>query len=252
MERFEFDEKTMIRAYSFVTNKREIKDKLAERGYDNCILIDHEIPSEEDIRKIQSVDVRGLNFLMYLSSVEQHKELVLLYKHYELPKIDVYSNQFKENYEDILRDMERSELLAPCISLGSFIEIVDIILRWLDAWAEAKCWIYHTDYDGRCGNCHEELGENDKYCTECGTKRGEGEFKPYFNAWGDVLYGCPSLLKWKCSGCGEEWTAIRFVGKSFCPKCGKMNEEYEILEEDALHLFDGLGHWEDDEDDEEF
>ena len=38
---------------------------------------------------------------------------------------------------------------------------------------------WSTDYSGRCGNCHERLGKNDKYCRYCGTKRGEGKFRPY-------------------------------------------------------------------------
>ena len=35
-----------------------------------------------------------------------------------------------------------------------------------------------TDYEGRCGNCHGFLGEEDKYCRYCGTRRGEGAFEP--------------------------------------------------------------------------
>ena len=34
---------------------------------------------------------------------------------------------------------------------------------------------YSTDYTDRCGNCHEFLGKEDRFCRYCGTRRGEGK-----------------------------------------------------------------------------
>ncbi len=79
-----------------------------------------------------------------------------------------------------------------------------------------------TDYEGRCGNCHEYLGENEKYCKYCGTKRGEGEFKPYENIV-YVVYGPPLNVKYKCKSCGHTWI-VRTLGSDhskYCPECGK-------------------------------
>lgn len=95
---------------------------------------------------------------------------------------------------------------------------------------------YTTDYDGRCGNCHRELPEDDKYCRYCGTKRGEGEFKPYYNV-SYPLYGpSPILREHKCKECEYIWKTKRMdADQKFCPKCGKecdikddrITEEYE-------------------------
>ena len=93
-----------------------------------------------------------------------------------------------------------------------------------------------TDYDGRCGNCHKELPENDLYCRFCGTKRGEGEFKPYINI-SYPLYGPhPILRAHECKKCGHTWKSKRMdADEKFCPECGnecdikddRITEEYE-------------------------
>ena len=80
-----------------------------------------------------------------------------------------------------------------------------------------------TDYENRCGNCHNWLGEKDKYCSKCGTKRGEGIFLPYRNIV-YCVYGPPVTQKFKCSECGFAWTIGSLGGRSdihYCPQCGK-------------------------------
>ena len=78
-----------------------------------------------------------------------------------------------------------------------------------------------TDYENRCGNCQEEMNPYDKYCRNCGTKRGEGKFEPYYNVC-DCLYGPFNILrKYVCKKCGNEWERSIVFEDKFCPKCGE-------------------------------
>ena len=77
-----------------------------------------------------------------------------------------------------------------------------------------------TDYEGRCGNCHSFLGD-DEYCRYCGTKKGEGKFEPYENFM-SCVYGSPITYFYKCEKCGTEFQSCGMGGgiASFCYKCG--------------------------------
>ena len=77
-----------------------------------------------------------------------------------------------------------------------------------------------TDYKGRCGNCHKLIGE-DSYCRYCGTKAGEGDFKPYSNI-PMCIYGPPPITRYhKCVSCGYEWSTNEMIDyQKYCPKCG--------------------------------
>lgn len=81
-----------------------------------------------------------------------------------------------------------------------------------------------TDYEGRCGNCHEFMDDDMKYCPHCGTKRGEGEFKPYFNDM-RILYGPPVKSWYVCKKCGHKWTTLICEEGQYCPECGQMSAE---------------------------
>lgn len=79
-----------------------------------------------------------------------------------------------------------------------------------------------TDYTNRCGNCHAYLRPEDKYCRYCGTKRGQGSFKPYKNIIACV-YGPTVKKKYKCTSCGHIWVVGMMGGDNsrYCPQCGK-------------------------------
>ena len=76
--------------------------------------------------------------------------------------------------------------------------------------------------DGICGNCGNELGDKDKYCHLCGTKRGDGDFLPDFNDSVKV-YGPPISYYYKCKKCNHKWKVKTLLGKDeskYCPNCG--------------------------------
>ena len=96
-----------------------------------------------------------------------------------------------------------------------------------------------TDYTGRCGNCHEYMGDQDKYCKYCGARRGEGAFAPFENIV-NCVYGPPIKVKYNCKVCGHSWI-VRTLGSDnskYCPECGKMR-----IKTVESKMFD----WEDDE-----
>ena len=74
----------------------------------------------------------------------------------------------------------------------------------------------------RCGKCWGFLSEEDNYCRQCGTKRGDGDFNPESNV-PQVVYGPPPLdHKFECRSCGLTWTEYLMVNfNRFCPRCGK-------------------------------
>ncbi|WP_407443828.1 hypothetical protein [Fibrobacter sp.] len=88
-------------------------------------------------------------------------------------------------------------------------------------------------YRDICGNCQAELLKGALYCDLCGTKRGEGEFKPIENLIAP-LYGPPSEIKQHCSSCDYSWQRIG-VGiekSSYCPKC--KSPSIEVLERTSV------------------
>lgn len=72
----------------------------------------------------------------------------------------------------------------------------------------------------RCGNCGRYLQAEDKYCRDCGTKKGEGSFLPEVNLM-SCLYGPPITEAFKCDTCGHSWVE-NSLGRSsthYCPRC---------------------------------
>lgn len=85
-----------------------------------------------------------------------------------------------------------------------------------------------------CGNCHAQLKENDKFCVVCGTRRGEGKFKPEDNEM-YCVYGPPIKQIYRCRNCGYQWeiSTLGGIRADFCPQCGKkmvslLSEEIEV------------------------
>lgn len=77
------------------------------------------------------------------------------------------------------------------------------------------------DYEDRCGNCHEPLRQNDKFCRYCGTRRGDGAFAPYKNVM-ECIYGPPPVeRRHVCGNCGYSWTTMLMIDdQKYCPRCG--------------------------------
>ncbi len=84
-----------------------------------------------------------------------------------------------------------------------------------------------TDYTDRCGNCHAYMEKTDKYCKYCGTKRGEGRFRPFKNPL-YCVYGPPIKKKYRCKKCSHKWYTAALGGGEdslYCPQCGEKKIE---------------------------
>lgn len=124
---------------------------------------------------------------------------------------------------------DRRRIKSRRIAAERLPDIIDVIEDILTRFGILKT----TDYDGRCGNCHSRMGDNDLYCRICGTKRGEGAFEPYANLIACV-YGPPIKTVFKCNACGHNWEITVLGGdkSKFCPQCGK--ETVRAVEEIGL------------------
>lgn len=105
--------------------------------------------------------------------------------------------------------------------------------------------MYHermsTDYEGRCGNCHEMLKDEDKYCRYCGTKRGEGKFAPYSTVIQCIYGPMPVKRTRQCTQCKKTWkTCLMVDHEDFCPECGA---PAKIIQPGGNKPKDFLGEW---------
>lgn len=91
--------------------------------------------------------------------------------------------------------------------------------------------MWFTDYEGKCGNCHGELKDGEKYCRYCGTKRGDGKFEPYQNLMQCIYGPMPVKRVRKCTNCSKTWETMLMIDhEDYCPDCGAPTE---IIEEDG-------------------
>lgn len=84
-----------------------------------------------------------------------------------------------------------------------------------------------TSNGDKCANCQASLSKNALYCDTCGTKRGEGKFKPHRNR-PSIIYGPPIRITHHCSSCGNTWQkfGMNIKPASSCPKCGASFVDY--------------------------
>ena len=98
-----------------------------------------------------------------------------------------------------------------------------------------------TDYSDRCGNCHEYFDKKDKYCKNCGTKRGEGKFEAFKNEM-YCVYGPPIKKKYRCSNCDHMWITCHLGGmdsSNYCPQCGE--KQVKLIDNTILDFSDHVG-----------
>lgn len=136
---------------------------------------------------------------------------------------NIYATEYNEH---IITTPEKAADYLP--------KIIDDMEHWM-----VSSGIYMiTDYEGRCGNCHSLLGDSDKYCKYCGTKRGEGAFLPYFNET-YYAYGPPIKTIFTCRSCGHSWETKVWGGDNskYCPHCGKQALALQETEMDYEEFF---------------
>ena len=115
-----------------------------------------------------------------------------------------------------------------CYNCGAKIHFKDKIC--LHCLKPNKDWV--TSGEGLCFNCHARVGTDSNYCSVCGTKVGEGEFKPFQNIMQCIYGPMPVKRVHTCKNCGYEWTTHEMIDKGrYCPKCGGPAPYEEVLDE---------------------
>lgn len=194
--------------YYIFGSPAELVEKMKQHGFNNVLCIDGVELTERDIHILQQLN-KGIVFLTY----------------------EPGSDEFK--YDELVKKLEESGLRMKCIipdcgsecdSLDDFVESfkdIESFEQYLNNGGTTRNW----DYNGFCGNCHNKLEPEDKYCSACGTKRGQGKFEPSTNTVG-VIYGAPMIYNYKCKHCGTTWKYCGFENHFFCPNCGERTGDY--------------------------
>lgn len=216
--------------YYLLFRQREVYEKAIETGYSNAVFWDRDDVTDEDIEEIKKWDKMILFSFFdssladkYISLIEKLTNLEIVVKAFSL---DRFLPLFEE--DDGISDFSHFTLSE---AINHFPKC-NILERVLIDYG----WIRDRDYTGRCGNCHEYIGD-DKYCQKCGTEKGQGQFLPFQNPL-YCLYGPPVKMKFKCSSCGKEWIRNLLDGK-YCPECGK--ETAVKIEEKVADWYANLG-----------
>ncbi|SEM18252.1 Zinc ribbon domain-containing protein [Butyrivibrio sp. ob235] len=205
--------------YYLIVNKKEIYDRAQELGERQVILFERDKFDADDVMALNNSE-KQVVFAFFCDKDDKilHHlvcQLEPYIPYYSLKKDTAFYNEFRyESIDAVVR------------SLKGIIKIIEYDLK-------DDGLISTTDYENRCGNCHSVLDPEDKYCKYCGTKRGEGAFKPYRNvSYG--LYGPCGTYFYKCHNCGkifEYWTIGSSDVKN-CPSCGSAVEEIDYKEDE--------------------
>ena len=199
-------EETSMEYYLFV-NHRELLERTLQLGYENVVLCEEESIDQADIKKLKELK-RGVCIAFYEMRFPERQKKIC--DQFNKARISYYEyNRYNINGMKANADLE--------FALAHFPDVkeMEMILR--------DDLLPITDYTGLCGNCHESLPDNAKYCKYCGTKRGKGRFKPFFNE-SYCVYGPPIKSRFRCSKCGYSWEESYLAGintAKYCPECGK-------------------------------
>lgn len=199
--------------YVVIVNHPVLKKKALELGYHPVRLIRFDVLSDDIIEKLKREYIkRKLQVLMFLYRSDVLGEAGL-----------VDCEKIADNMYFIIIDLNGVEI-NETERVSSVEDAAKAIppMNDMESYMIGRGVINTTDYEGRCGNCHEIIRPEDKYCMYCGTERGEGSFLP-FNNMICCMYGSPTKKKYRCQKCGYMWITGRFLDNDalFCPQCGE-------------------------------
>ena len=211
--------------YYLLVNMEELLDRAHELGYDNAVIVGDEGLTDGDIENIKknnkAVAMVLCPYECELSGIlnAQLKEAGISFQRNKYKFLD----DDEENGIDVYNDIDRIDL-----AITHFPSEIE-----MEANLRARRVIKITNYKSYCGNCHEYMAPDENYCKNCGTKRGEGAFEPFFDDM-RAAYGPPVKVKTKCLSCGHIWATSSLGGyrSNFCPNCG--SSKIKILREEVF------------------
>lgn len=214
--------KDTAKEYYVIVNCEDLLRAAERNGFDNAILCGDDGLSEEELQFIKDRG-KSVLFIVYYDDDGKYPEL--------------------HEVGDQLREMDIQ--MAWCHDLIDCDTSKQAASEFLDIQRADRFMIEHgymldADYTNRCGNCHAYLGEKDKFCRRCGTRRGEGRFLPYENIIG-CAYGPPTEMQYTCKICGHTWRyriQVYDEKSQYCPACGSarihMDDEHYLTIEEWL------------------
>ena len=205
--------------YFVLVKEPELVSKALEYGWNNFVFFEKEDFSDDEVGEIIRVHKNIIKFHLDPNNRFRFETRE------RIRDLDIYITSFNPYGLDKNADDEKIE---------TFTDVLEYLPRIINRMElrmlrEGLRWC--NDYEDQCGNCHNYLDKEDKYCRNCGTERGKGKFIPYKIGPSAVLYGAPSIRrKYKCLSCGNKWETVNSVS-GYCPKCGsarvKLFEEIE-------------------------
>lgn len=229
---------TSKKAYIVLVNTAELYDRAIELGYQDLALVTGDRLSPDEVKKLAALK---RFVLLYFDCPEGNPQLDQIHRQLSEADIDCAT----DNLAAILDFSFRPDPAPASEKMST--------LKGLETYLVNLGYIPTTDYTNRCGNCREHMDAEDKYCKYCGTARGKGAFKPYYNQI-HVVYGPPITAKYTCENCGHQWVerAIGSDDPNYCPNCGSRKirfvgsgrfdrsrpDDFETVEFDTLDLFE--------------
>lgn len=200
---------TSEKAYIVLVNTTALYDKAIELGYQDLALVTGNRLSPAEVEKLAALQ---RFVLLYFDCPEGNPQLDQI--HRQLKDADIKCDT--NNLASLLDFSLRADTIPASEKMFTLEELENYLAN--------VGYIPSTDYTNRCGNCQEYMGKEDKYCKYCGTARGKGAFKPYYNQI-HVVYGPPISARHKCKKCGHLWVENTLGGDepSYCPNCGSKN-----------------------------
>ena len=193
----------------YLVNRKEAQETLSGWGFSKVCLVEKEVPDIGDIERLKLAG-NAVVLLMFHSDDAAYRATL----RYRSRDVLVFST--------IDDEKERGKRISDSRT-DAFTEFLVRSVERADRVLEDRGFFWIRDYHKNiCGNCGEKLSEGVKYCTYCGTKKGEGRYEARKRSGGgDILYGCPRIIKRYCPTCERRWTEWAIDNeKVYCSDCG--------------------------------
>lgn len=210
--------------YYLFVNRPELQKRAEELGYQGVMIFADEEFSKED-REMLKETCKDAIKIVYNSEKEYDEcDYRRLRPRGETVDMTIELSGFRVNKDITIDSLEDAIQYFP--TKEKLNEILEDVGKWTNEYPP-----------NMCGNCHCRLGENDRYCRNCGTERGKGRFLPYRNI---ILcaYGPDIKTYFRCNACGHTWNVLMVGGfqSPYCPMCGQ--NAVETIKEEIVELKD--------------
>ena len=187
----------MVNGHILVTNRKEIYDVFQKRGVEHSCLLPGRLPLQEDMELIKQSGCSKYYFVLLLEDKSEHERISTAMagngmKGYVIDnfvQLPAYGIRGSERCNGVYQS---GVFYEPPLTLSEMVDHMEIILRWLEGNASMSEWFVEEDRTDRCRNCNSIFEGNEAYCKYCGTKRGEGKFRPGDNPI-VCVYGPPRI-----------------------------------------------------------